>query len=66
MAAIDGATNLSFIFYHSDEDAHSTMEASVEGLEAPHSDYGLYLWPSGEVLAWYLWKHPEVTTSNPD
>jgi len=34
--------------------------AGVEILEAPDSDFGLFLWPAGEVLAWFLWQHPEV------
>ena len=23
-------------------------------------DYGVFLWPCGELLAWFLWKHPDV------
>jgi len=62
MAAIDGATSRTFTFCHPDEEENSSIKATVEVIEAPNSDFGLFLWPSGEVLAWYLWKCPEVMT----
>lgn len=62
MAAIDGATSRTITFYHPDGDENSSRKAGVEVIEALNSDFGLFLWPSGEVLAWYLWKYPEVMT----
>jgi hypothetical protein len=63
MAASYEAIGRTFTFCrpHDDDGSNgSLIEASVEVFEAPHSDFGLFLWPSGEVLAWYLWQHPEV------
>lgn len=61
MAASDGAVGRTFNFRRPHGDgSNGALAASVEVFEAPHSDFGRFLWPAGEVLAWYLWQHPEV------
>ena len=49
-----GTTAFRDVTFGDDGDKESAV---VRVLEAPNSDFGLFLWPSGEVLARYLWRH---------